>query len=338
MKCRYLGVIILILLAGCSSDKPVRMPPLPENPQFIANTAEIKPQISSLPQAGVVVSAYTYDNYRYNPGELVNRLQEVGINQIYLDTRDYDRGFFGKELEAFLATMKNAGIPVWLLFSDEVVYEKRKFDKLFPRPSNLTYDPELVKPLKKFIKSCGDFHGIAFALTPHLCNHQRTRSLYRWSDNTYGIGGENDMLMKTSLKLAANLKKSIGQIPLALILPHFFQARAEAGDLSVGRLSDFAPFVSQFVITAFAETPSQSMAMVEPHLKEAAALNREIMVGLLADDHYSNQRPDSIANGSFAAFKDDLNKIVPELVKRHEFGGIMVINYRGLEILLEKPE
>lgn len=330
-----LAVAAAVLAGGCSHPPPPRPVPLTVNQHFHDHAGTLKNEVSGLGMTGVFLSVRTYEDFRYSPEELVRRLQEAGITQVYLMSENYEVKDFGGELGGFLGTLKKAGIPAWLVISDHVTYEKTQ--ESFARLNTLAYDYD-----KHFFRRISEFSavenalGIALVLTPHLKSHLRSRGLYSWNDTTYGIGGDNDHLLKQSLKLVSDIRRQFRSKPLSLVIPAFYHARAAAGELSVGKITDFLPLADQLVVTA--EGEEAGLGTLRPQLAEAASLGRQLVVCLSAGNHFSGRRFNPSGEETFAGFMSRLSTGLNNIRNVPGFGGIALLDFRGLEVLLEKPE
>lgn len=331
------AVVAALIAGGCSSPPPPRPAPLTENPRYYEHAEVLKNELAGIRTAAAFITPRMYENFRYSPAELADRLRKAGMTQAYLMSEGYEAKDFGDELAPFLAALKQAGIPVWVLLSDHIIYEKPQQSFIHLNVLARDYDKNLHRRVAEFSELDNVF-GIALALTPHINNPLRQRNLYSWNENTYGIGNENDMLIRDSLKLAAAIRREHRSKPFALLVPGFYHAKAAAGELSAGRIRDYTAIADQVIVTAFAHTPAEQVDILRPQLEEAAAQGRQLIVCVLTDDHFSSRRFDSLSGGAFGEF---IRKISTGLKNiRHEagFGGIAFMNFRGVEILLEKAE
>ncbi len=330
--------VAAVIFAGGCSHPPVPHPvPLTENAHFREHAEILKKTLSPLRMAGAFVSPETYESYRYTPEELVRRLRMTGITQVYLQTEGYEVEDFGKEFPGFLKTLRNAGIPVWIAISDHIIYEKPQESFVYLSTLAHDYDKHLYQRIADF-SAVDNVFGIALALTPHINSSLRRRGLYSWSESTYGIGGDNDQLIRQSIKLAADIRRKFRSKPLALIIPEFYHGKAAAGELSAGRIADFLPLADQLVVTAFDDRLEGHTASLRPQLEEAASLGKQLVVCLPAGYHLQSRRFRSLGDATFGGFMNRLSLELRNIQNEFGLGGLAFMNFRGVEILLEKPE
>lgn len=283
---------------------------------------------------GAFLGTRTYEDFRYFPEELIRRLQMAGITQAYLLSEGYEIADFGEEFPAFLAAFKKVGIPVWIVVSDHIIYEKPQESFAHLNTLEHDYDKHLLRRITEF-SATENVLGIALALTPHLRSHLRSRGLYSWSDATYGINNDNDRLIKQSMALIAGVRKRFRTKPLSVIVPEFYHTRAAASDLSAGKVTDFLSLADQVVVAADAQN---GLAALRPQLTEAASLGRQLVICVSAGSHYSGRRFNLTGEDTFTVFMERLSKGLNDIRNVPGFGGIALMNFRGLEILLEQPE
>ncbi len=339
------SIFNLILLAaiaagGCSSPPPPPRPqpaPLTSNPRFYEHAEIMKKELAELRTVGAFISTRMYENYRYSPDELIGHLRQAGITQIYLLSEGYNVNDFGEELPGFLAAMRKAGIPAWIAVTDRIFYERDQKSFISLTTSEINYDKQLNRRIQEFYDMDG-VSGIVLALTPNINSHQRHRNLYVWGENTYGIGGSNDMLMKQSYAMASGIRKKFSGKPLALMIPGLFHTKAAAGELSVGRIRDFLPLADQLIVTAFANVPEGQLKALQPQFEEAASMGKPLVVCVLTDDHFSSTQFDSLSRGTFTEFMEKMTSALAIVRNESGFGGVAFMNFRGVEILLEKAE
>ncbi len=334
------AAVAALIAGGCSSPPPPPRPqpaPLTSNPRFYEHAEIMKKEMAELRTVGAFISTRMYENYRYSPDELIGHLRQTGITQIYLLSEGYGVNDFGEELPGFLAAMRKAGIPAWIVVTDRIFYERDQKSFVSLTTSEINYDKQLNQRIQGFYDMDGVF-GIVLALTPNINSHQRHRNLYAWGENTYGIGGSNDMLMKQSYAMASDIRRKFRGKPLALIIPGLFHAKAAAGELSVGRIRDFLPLADQLIVTAFAAVPEGQLKVLQPQFEEAASMGKQLVVCLLTDDHFSSLHLDSLSRGTFNEFMEKMSSALAIVRNETGFGGVAFMNFRGVEILLEKTE
>lgn len=331
------AVAAAVFAGGCSHPPAPRPAPLTENAHFRGHAEILKKTLSPLRMAGAFITPDTYENYRYTPEELVRRLRMAGITQVYLQTESYEVKDFGAEFPVFLKHLRNSGIPVWIAISDHIIYEKPEESFVYLSTLAHDYDKHLYQRITDF-SAVDNVFGIALALTPHINSSLRRRGLYAWSESTYGIGGDNDQLIRQSIKLAADIRRKFRSKPLALVIPEFYHGKAVAGELSAGRIADFLPLADQVVVTAFDDRIDGHAASLRPQLEEAASLGKQLIVCLPAGYRLQSRRFRSLGDATFGGFMNQLSLELRNIQNEPGLGGLAFMNFRGVEILLEKPE
>ena len=74
--------------------------------------------------------------------------------------------------------------------------------------------------------------------------------LYAWDEKRYGIGKDNDMLMRQLFTLFKEIAALPGLPPLTIAIPDFYHEKAVNGELSCGSINDFSKIGKVMVINS----------------------------------------------------------------------------------------
>ncbi len=160
-----------------------------------------------------------------------------------------------------------------------------------------------------------------------------SNALYLWGDQSYGVGRDNDILMKRMLDDFRLCKELAGaKLPLTLAVPAFYHERAAAGDLSCGKISDFLAVADRVVVFGHGSRPTDFLESVTTELKEGAA--KKILIGVNLAGHASSNNIELRRRDW-----DDMAKIAEFLSTRARrypsFDGLVLGPFKTLELLWE---
>lgn len=274
-----IGLIGWLCAAGCSTPArhvvPGATPPeVADSAESSARIARFRKIISGFPVRGIGIYPEAFEN-RYTPAEVVSRIKNYGFNRAYCcitTEKALNENFIG-----LLRELGKAGIPAEIVLFQRDFYRKMPTNTLlrsvvwqYPSIKDaLLKVIEFNRELPEDVRRISGVTVISGAHTFTNANVERSRGqLYAWAEDRYGIGQDNDMLMKQMFALF----KSISAIPelpeLTIGVPDFYHEAAVAGKLSCGTIRDFAK-LGKVMLISNGNVATQVVKRVENELKYA---------------------------------------------------------------------
>ena len=299
MKKQYskilLTVPVLLVLAGCSTPPRQVMPGVvpPHKAESAVSTARIK-QFRNITANFKVRAIGVYPEAfreRYTPAEIAERIQLLGFNRAYCYISTETA--LDDHLTGVLRELGKRSIAAEIVVFQRDYYRKNHTNQLL-RPLIFQY-PTLKDVVQKIIVFNNDLpedvkkiSGITIVAGAHdftTANVERSHGqLYAWADDRYGIGKDNDMLMRqlfAELKTIADFKP---MPPLTIGIADFYHDKAANGELSCGTVADFAKFGKVMVIN-HGNVATQLVKNVENELKYAA--EKPVLISIPLAEHTS---------------------------------------------------
>ena len=275
-------LLLTLLLTGCGHTPsreviPAALPPHPAEDAVTQKRAEqLKLTLAPFAIRGTAVfPAALFPNAQFSDEAIFKAIRQCGFNRVYCHITSEQE--LNDRLRQFLAAAADAKFPVEIVIS-QIDYYRRYHANQLLRWLLIQY-PDLVKVAKlvtDFNESLPEDHrfaGITVHIAPHICDGKNAERMYgriyRWQENRYGKGGDNDMLM---LEAFADLRKiaAIEDLPpLTIAFPDFYHERARSGDLSVGAIKDFAAISKSLTIVDTANLPSKISKNIADELEDA---------------------------------------------------------------------
>ena len=295
--CSFL--LVTLLISGCghtpvrTNTMPMAVPPETAAPAEAAlRAAEFKKATAALSIRGIAVFPSAFIG-RFTNDQVIGMIKNLGFNRIYCCLTSEQE--LDSELAEFISAASANGIPVELVLSQQDFYRAYRGNRLI-RGLFIQY-PDLYAAVRKAVKFIQNdlpenvkVAGITVQLAPHLINGnniQRThQQLYSWSEKHYGIGGDNDMLMRQSLQYAAKIAAIPELPPLTIAVPDFYHRVAAEGKISCGKIRDFAKFAPSVAVVNSANLPSKLPVMVQDAL-DAAPKGCKILIVVPLAGHTS---------------------------------------------------
>ena len=262
-KHNSLGLLLtlcaLCALPGCSTPArpvfPGTTPPNPaENAVTLSRAKQFKSITGKFKTRGIGVFPEAFKN-RYTPAEVADRINQLGFNRAYCYITTETA--LDEHLENVIAELGKRSIPAEIVVFQRDYYRKIHVNNLL-RPFVAQY-PDLQDVIRKIIKfnaalpeNVKKISGVTIVAGAHnFTDNHVERSfgqLYSWGENRYGIGKDNDMLMKQFFSELKAISVFEALPKLTIAIPDFYHDKAAAGELSCGKVSDFAKFGKVMVI------------------------------------------------------------------------------------------
>jgi hypothetical protein len=339
-------IMALLILAGCGITPireyhPAALPPHPaEDNVTLARAKQISKIMQPLKVRGAVIFPSAVKE-RFQPQNVMEALKKCGFNRVYLHITSEQE--IDDQLRALVIAAHDAGLPVEVVISQQDFYRCYQVNQLI-RWAIIQY-PTLVDVAGEVADFNADLPenirlaGITVHIVPQLYNSKNVRrmyrSLYSWSERSYGKGGDNDMLMQKAFADLQQIKAIENLPPLTVAVHDFFHDRAVAGDLSTGKIQDFARISPRVAVVNSANLPSQLPEKIAGELQSAAGKCTILNVIPLAT--HTSIDTERLRRRNWDDLMRALENCVETAWKDPDFGGVIISPYSVVEYLrLEK--
>ena len=336
----------MLLFSGCghtpvrTNTMPMALPPeTVNNAEGARRAAEFRKATAALPVRGITVFPSAFIG-NFENSAIISMIKNLGFNRVYCYITSEQE--LNGDLEEFILAVSNAKIPVELVLSQQDFYRTYRGNRLI-RWALIQY-PTLKDAVEKTVSFIGslpegaEIAGITVHLTPHLINGnnvQRSRTnLYNWNEKNYGIGGDNDMLMRQALNMAAEIAAIKNLPPLTIAIADFFQKAVEEGRLSCGKVSDFAKITPRVAVINSANRPSQLPVNIQSALNSASG-SCKIFIAVPIVGHISMES-EGLRRRNWRDFLNSAAYLVKKSASHPACGGVIfsplaIIEYLRLE-------
>ena len=346
----FSGKIIIFLLAaisvplmfsGCISTpvapcRPAAMPALRVDDAAAAKRkAAFRQAVKQSPVRGVIV--YPGSWKEFTADDVVKRAASYNFNRIYFVISSEEE--LDSRLEDLLeSSVKNAIAPYVVVRQRDYFnrYRGNAFVRLF-----LKRYPDAVEVCRQASELITPYKGtVVMLIEPHRFTSAEQRrggidSCFIWGDFNFGIGMDNDMLMKKSLSDAAEAgKKSAQFIPA---IADFYHEWAASGKLSAGKIDEVAKLAGGKPEVLLISTGNKPSAMAEGIKNEFAAAKCKIIPVFIVGDHLSEDTA-RFRRRNFSDFVRGIGYGHSQLSGKKAYGGFVTGPLRALEYMSYEKE
>lgn len=288
-------IAVLMLINGCSTPAgnvaPGATPPhLAESSVSAARSARFRKITANFPVRGIGIFPEAFEN-RYTPAEVTRRITELGFNRVYCYITTEKA--LNEHFIELLRELGNAGLPVEVVLRQQDFYRRNQTNQLLRNiiwqyPTLKDAVQEVIRFNLELPEGVRKISGITLVTGAHTitnANVERSRGqLYAWSEDRYGIGQDNDMLMRQMIALLKEISRIPGVLPLTIGVQDFYHENRKAGKLSCGSIGDFAKLGNVMVINR-GNVATQLVKRVEDELKDAG--KEKILISIPLAEHTS---------------------------------------------------
>lgn len=281
---------LLLIISGCSTPPrnvmPGATPPaVAESAVSTARSRQFRDLTANLKTRGIGIFPEAFAG-RYSPAEVTEKIKALGFNRAYCCITT--EAALDENMTQLLRELGKQNIPAEIVVFQRDFYRKIHTNQLL-RQLVIQY-PDLKDAVKKIIKYNNDLpedvtklSGITVVAGAHdftNANVERSHGqLYAWAENRYGIGKDNDMLMRQLFTLLNEISGLPGLPPLTIGVPDFYHEKAAKGELSCGRISDFQK-IGKVMLISSGNVATQMVSRGENELKDAGNTPLLITVSL----------------------------------------------------------
>lgn len=339
IKAFIIGVVIIAtqIVVAQSCSKEILVPGVTSEMRIRANDFRntIQTRDNLLLRSSVYIyQSITIKKYLNNPRDLVEKLTMLGFTDVYIS---YDKPSRSPHIPKswYLTFNKLAhknGITIHALSLSNL--------RLYVSDEPINNALEEVKEFNNSVDASQRFDGISADLEPHLLkvnSIDRPKGLTLAWQQKYGIGGDNDLLLKRTVEVMALAKKEMGSLILNQALGFFFQHPYDTGLLSWGSAHQFLQHCDYVVVMAYNYRAKRVIEMATPILTAAVDYPKSVSIAVNTSlNTLGDEGPlTSLQPQGWDNLINSLEYIITEAKKFHTFRGLDVFEFGGLEIMWE---
>jgi hypothetical protein len=340
----FVFLIAALALSGCRSASPYAdFPVVPVDAEMRARAAAWRKVLPKAPICGVEVGPETQLFYAGRVGLLIERLRELGINRIYLTMESIE---FLDENEDAVAELVTAAAAAGI--KSELYLPQRHY---LPRRDGSVWRRKLSSsdPLSPVAGAILDFNaglpdaaklaGVTVKVEIHTftkgSRELPSNALYAWSDEAYGVGQDNDMLMRLLLDGLEKFRGRLGpDFEYTVAIPDFYHDQAAAGKLSCGSIVDFLRIADRVIITGAGRRPSDFALSVVTEFQVSGTHDGRLLLGVGLASHASENQQ-TLRRRDWPDVVNIIEHLAEKAGKYPSFGGTVFSPWRNLELLWE---
>lgn len=336
------AALFALFAAGCSSSGTgtgiVYAPPRADAATLEQRTAELAKTLEPCKIRGLEFRPEELRERHLNtPEAFLNTVRAFGFNRLYL-LLETPEALEIEGLEELLEACHVAGIPVEAVLPESAYvlgHRGNMFQQMFfSAGTSLDEMPDI---LRRFESKGFRFAGITVLAQPHLFtrnNADRPKELvFAWDEDTFGPGFDNDMLIGITLEKLKNFAGRLGDTPLTVGIPDFYEELVMEKKVTRGSAADFAGVASKVMIRNAGNKPSEILDVVRNEL--AAAAPDSLLVAIPLAEHTSITSG-ALRRRNWADYVRSLGLAVAEWRGVPAFGGIVLGPFSEIETLFQE--
>lgn len=290
-------------------------------------------------------SVYVYYNraikkYPEHPHELTTRLAMLGFTDIYLGvTNNHLNGKDKKALE-WIKEFNKA------IHAHNIrVHAVRLTDNgLYRYPERIEEELKTFLHYNKTVEPGQQFDGISADLEPNTLrkggNNIPQGFTTFWNDKEYGIGSNNEKLLKQSIDILQQARDSVGNdFPLSEAIGFQFQPRYDNGLLEYGSAKDFLGPCDHLIIMSYFNRKDAIWNRCMPLMESAKNKPKSIYAGIKTSlNTYGDAKADyiiSLQPKGWAYLLETMDYLYKVSREYPAMRGICIFEYEGLEKMWE---
>lgn len=300
MKYRILGIagLSLLFFSGCVETpvRPARQLMLPEleasQETQAKRTADFRELTRRIKIRGIGIFPAGIRREEIPVSAVLDRVEALGFNRIYCYVSSETQ--LDDFLRDLVVAASRRGLPVEISLNQRDFYRRATGNKLIRlfRPSYPRLDDaaKLVSEFDSQLLDGARLAGLTVISEPHLFTATNPDippdSLYRWSEDAFGPGLDNEMLMREMLDMLRRIAAENPGLPVTAGMADFYHELAVSGKLQIGKIGDFCAVVPRVMLLDYGNKPSAAATAVE---NELAAMPRgaSALVGINLAGHTS---------------------------------------------------
>ncbi|WP_458408538.1 hypothetical protein [Bacteroides congonensis] len=353
----YLSLLFLLFFASCQTSEEQEETPnnggTAPNNQILVEQADFTTSVmdrvkqfhvtthsTNSNQNGIYVYSQTINKYLNAPEKLASRIILLGFNEVYVSTPKSTLSTINSSnfqwMRTFISFLHSHNIKVFaLLLSNPQLYIDQ--DLLYEDLGNLELYNQTVYSTEKL-------DGIMADLEPHTLKSGAEQvpeglDIYWDSNHHYGIGKENDLLLKRTLTILQRASFNLSPLNLKESVSFLYQPKYNEGQLSYGSTTQFLQHCESVHVMAYYNRAeviwNRSLPLLgnaDKLYKNAVSICVKVSVNTYGDEGNENT---SLQPNGWKYLIETLSDIYNQGKQHPSFRGMDFFEYNGLEIMLE---
>lgn len=353
----YLSLFLLFFVASCQTDEvenrnandegaTTNDQMLIEQACFTLSTLDKVKQFQAITHPinsnrnGIYVYSQTISKYLNTPEKLAARIILLGFKEVYVSTP-----------KSALTTTNSTNFQWMNTFISSLHTHKVKVFALLLSNPQLYVDPNLIyEDLENLsfyntnVNSIEKLDGIMADLEPHTLKQGAEQTpkgldIYWDSDHHYGIGQENDQLLKRTLTILQRASFDLSPLSLKESISFLYQPKKNENLLSYGSTTLFLQHCESVHVMAYYNRAeviwNRSLPLLEDAdkvYKKSVSVCVKVSVNTYGDEGNENT---SLQPKGWSFLIETLSEIYNRGNQHPSFRGMDFFEYNGLEIMLD---
>lgn len=342
------GLLLLtVLAAGCINAPEPEFRQLPPESELVRKrAAEVAALWSRDAIRSVLLRKHDMTCYRNDLPRLTERFRALKVNHACLAVESLQSLKSGDEREsltAMISALTGAGIRCDIVIPQHL-FPARRSATVFHRAFNDSIDPmddviSRILQLKKYLPENVPAPGIMVWAGIHRFTRNNEQlppgTMYRWDENNYGAGSDNDKMMHQLLQNLADWQKAAHaeNLRFTAAIPVFYHEKARAGQLTKGLVKDFLAVADTVLVIGYGEKPSEYLRSLQGVLQENNS--GRILCGMVLSGHMS-ESVGALRRRSWQDFFKILTVMHRSCGSKPGYGGMVLIPWQSVELLQER--
>lgn len=277
--------------------------------------------------------AYVYSSmltkYASNPSKLASRLYVLGYRDVYLSPGKSKIQSADSWLKSFNEACHSYGMRVLAIRISD--------NSLLVKASDVDSEVSLIKDYNAKVSAAQRFDGISADLEPHTVHGSNIPSgmTLSWdSSNNYGIGKDNDQLLKLTLDVLSRASSKLSGTGLSLCeaVNYSFQSNFDSGKLSWGSTPQFLEACDYIIVMAYLNTMESVWSKSEGCLKAA---DKKESVSIAVKTAVNSSDSSTLQPKGWNYLLETMSYLVKKASSYASFRGIDMFTFEGLETMWE---
>ena len=292
--------------------------------------------VKRTPVRGVLVYPLSWKDFPAE--EVASRAASYGFNRIYFVVSSEQE--INCRLEDLMESAVKKGITPYIVLRQRDYFNRHRgngFVRLFKNRY-----PDLLSVSEKaadYVEDC-KAGGFVILIEPHRFTSVEQRrggidSCFVWSDINFGIGLDNDVLMKKSFSEVSRAAKS--GVPFVPAIADFYHELAAEGKISIGKINETAKLASGTPEVLLVSTGTKPSAVAENIKNEFSSANCKITLVFIVGDHLSEDSR-RFRRRNFTDFVRGIGHGTGQLASQKAYNGFVTGPLRALEYMCREKE
>ncbi|OGV46584.1 MAG: hypothetical protein A2017_17330 [Lentisphaerae bacterium GWF2_44_16] len=303
------------------------------SPKMVSSAALFKKSVSSkCSECAVYMNERLYKIYEKRENVLAARCSVLGITDVYLyfNNKDLKDKEFSLKLRTIISALHSKKIRCHAMLHDPAIYadDRKK-------------TAEEIKNVLAFNEKSGGstdkFDGLFINIQPHEFSRDaqiyKSGIMYKWnSDTSYGLGKDNDLLMKQAFVVLEEARKCAPSVELGQKVAWFYDSDAGSGKLSLGKTDDFLKHCDYLMVSAYSSEWRDILEYILPNIRHTEKKNSILLaVKTSVNINGGDIREVSLSWKGWFRICKDMENVIKNIGKYPSFRGVVFQDYEGLE-------